>query len=394
MKKFNRIITIVLDSVGVGAAPDAADFGDIGADTLGHIAARTENFKIDNLRKLGIVNLHPLKGLEPVRSPMAYYTKLTEKSNGKDTMTGHWEIMGLYIEKPFQTFTESGFPDDLVQALEEKTGYKLIGNKSASGTEIIDELGEEHMRTKAMIVYTSADSVLQIAAHEEVFGLDELYRVCEIARELTMEDKWKVGRVIARPFIGDKAGSFKRTSNRHDYALKPFGKTVLDALQDVNVDVTSIGKIYDIFDGEGINHSIKTKSNFDGMEKTIEYVKGDSKGFCFVNLVDFDALWGHRRNVEGYAKELEQFDVQLGELLECLKEDDLLMLTADHGNDPTHVGTDHTRELVPLLFYSTSFTGSGLLNGSNTFASIGATVADNFGAKLPDYGSSYLSHLK
>lgn len=394
MKKFNRIITIVLDSVGVGAAPDAADFGDVGTDTLGHIAARTENFKIENLRKLGMVNLHPLKGLEPVRSPMAYYTKLTEKSNGKDTMTGHWEIMGLYIEKPFQTFTETGFPDDLVQALEEKTGYKLIGNKSASGTEIIDELGEEHMRTKAMIVYTSADSVLQIAAHEEVFGLDELYRVCEIARELTMEDKWKVGRVIARPFIGDKAGSFKRTSNRHDYALKPFGKTVLDALQDVNVDVTSIGKIFDIFDGEGINHSIKTKSNFDGMEKTIEYVKGDSKGFCFVNLVDFDALWGHRRNVEGYAKELEQFDVQLGELLECLKEDDLLMLTADHGNDPTHVGTDHTRELVPLLFYSTSFTGSGLLNGSDTFASIGATVADNFGAKLPEYGISYLNHLK
>jgi phosphopentomutase len=393
MKKFERIITIVLDSVGVGAAHDAAEFGDLNTDTLGHIAERTPNFKIEQLRQLGIVNLHPLKGLEPVREPKAYYTKLTEMSLGKDTMTGHWELMGLYIDTPFQTFTETGFPTDLIEALEAKTGYKVIGNKSASGTEIIDELGEEHMATKAMIVYTSADSVLQIAAHEDVFGLDELYRVCEIARKLTMEDKWKVGRVIARPFVGDKRGNFKRTSNRHDYALKPFGKTVLDHLQAIKVPVTSIGKIHDIFDGEGINTSIKTKSNQDGMEKTIEFVKSDAKGFCFVNLVDFDALWGHRRNVEGYAKELELFDSQLEELLDVLKEGDLLILTADHGNDPTHIGTDHTREVVPVLFYSKRFKGSGLLNGSDTFASIGATIADNFEAKAPEYGRSYLEYL-
>ena len=393
MRKFDRIITIVLDSVGAGAAPDAKAFGDLHTDTLGHIAEHTKNFKIDHLRTLGLVNLHPMVGLEPVRSPKAYYSKFIEKSLGKDTMTGHWEIMGLYIDKPFQTFTETGFPQDLIDELESRTGYKVIGNKSASGTEILDELGEEHMKTKAMIVYTSADSVLQIAAHEEIFGLEELYRVCEIARELTMQDQWKVGRVIARPFVGSRAGEFKRTANRHDYALKPFGKTVLDALQEVNVPVTSIGKINDIFDGEGINTSIKTKSNHDGMEKTIDYVKSDQKGFCFVNLVDFDALWGHRRNVEGYARELEAFDVQLGELLEALKVGDLLILTADHGNDPTHTGTDHTREVVPVLFYSKMFKGSGLLNSSNTFASIGATVTDNFNAKLPEYGDSYLSLL-
>lgn len=390
---YRRIFTVVLDSVGVGASADAQDYGDVGSDTLGHIAKANNGLNIPNLQKLGIVNLHPLTNLEPVSQPKAYFTKLSEKSLGKDTMTGHWEIMGLYIDKPFQTFTDTGFPAELLDALKERCGHDIIGNKSASGTEILDELGEEHMRTNAMIVYTSADSVLQIAAHEETFGLDELYRCCEIARELTMKDEWKVGRIIARPFLGARKGEFKRTSNRHDYALKPFGRTTLDELKDSGYDVISIGKINDIFDGEGVTKAIKTKSNHDGMVKTIETAKTDFNGLCFVNLVDFDALWGHRRDPIGYAKEIESFDVQLGELMNELREDDLLILTADHGNDPIFAGTDHTREMIPLLLYSKSHQGSGLLVG-DTFASIGKTIADNFNVKQPKYGKSYLKDLK
>ena len=392
MEKYQRIFTIVLDSVGVGASMDAIEYGDLGSDTLGHIAEANNGLRIPNLQELGIVNLHPLTNLLPSPQPKAYFTKLSEKSLGKDTMTGHWEIMGLYIDKPFQTFTDTGFPDELIQALKDKCGYDVIGNKSSSGTEILDELGEEHMRTNAMIVYTSADSVLQIAAHEETFGLDELYRCCEIARELTMKDEWKVGRIIARPFVGERKGEFKRTSNRHDYALKPFGKTTLDELKNGGIDVISIGKINDIFDGEGITKSIKTKSNHDGMVKTIETAKTNFKGLCFINLVDFDALWGHRRDPIGYAKELESFDIQLGELMQVLREDDLLILTADHGNDPIFQGTDHTREMIPLLMYSRKHLGSGLLV-SDTFASIGKTIADNFGVTQPEYGISYLKDL-
>jgi len=394
MKNYKRVFTIVLDSLGVGAMIDAATYNDEGADTLGHIVEQYPTIQIPHLIDLGLANLHPLKGIKPSQNPMAYYTKLSEMSNGKDTMTGHWELMGLLIDKPFQTFTDTGFPDDLIQALKDKTGYDIIGNKSASGTDILDELGEEHMRSKAMIVYTSADSVLQIAAHEEAFGLEELYRCCKIARELTMKDEWKVGRVIARPFLGPRKGEFKRTSNRHDYALKPFDKTVLDALKDRHFDVISIGKINDIFDSEGVTEAIKSKSNEDGMNKTIEVAQKDFEGLCFVNLVDFDALWGHRRNPVGYGQELELFDRQLGQFLNVLREDDLLILTADHGNDPTYRGTDHTREMIPFILYSKMNRGAGLLRSDCTFASLGATIADNFKVAMPQYGNSYLEYIK
>ena len=395
-KKYKRVFTIVIDSLGAGDAVDAAAFGDAGTDTLGHIAESVGNLHIPNLQKLGIANMKPLKNIAPVETPKAYYTRLNEASNGKDTMTGHWEMMGLHITKPFLTFTEHGFPKELIEELEKRTGHKVIGNKSASGTVILDELGEEEIATGHMIVYTSADSVLQICGNEETFGLDELYRCCEIARKITMKDEWKVGRVIARPYVGKKKGEFKRTSNRHDYALKPFGRTALNVLKDAGYDVISVGKIYDIFDGEGITESNRSKSSVHGMEQTIEIAQRDFTGLCFVNLVDFDALWGHRRNVTGYAQELERFDVKLGELLEVLKEDDLLIITADHGNDPTYTGTDHTREKVPFLEYSSSMKEPKKLKEASTFAIIGATITDNFGLSMPEgtIGSSILEELK
>lgn len=395
-KKYKRVFTIVIDSLGAGDAVDAAAFGDAGTDTLGHIAESVGNLHIPNLQKLGIANMKPLKNIAPVETPKAYYTRLNEASNGKDTMTGHWEMMGLHITKPFLTFTEHGFPKELIEELEKRTGHKVIGNKSASGTVILDELGEEEIATGHMIVYTSADSVLQICGNEETFGLDELYRCCEIARKITMKDEWKVGRVIARPYVGKKKGEFKRTSNRHDYALKPFGRTALNVLKDAGYDVISVGKIYDIFDGEGITESNRSKSSVHGMEQTIEIAQRDFIGLCFVNLVDFDALWGHRRNVTGYAQELERFDVKLGELLEVLKEDDLLIITADHGNDPTYTGTDHTREKVPFLAYSSSMKEPKKLKEASTFAIIGATITDNFGLSMPEgtIGSSILEELK
>lgn len=395
-KKYKRVFTIVIDSLGAGDAVDAAAFGDAGTDTLGHIAESVGNLHIPNLQKLGIANMKPLKNIAPVETPKAYYTRLNEASNGKDTMTGHWEMMGLHITKPFLTFTEHGFPKELIEELEKRTGHKVIGNKSASGTVILDELGEEEIATGHMIVYTSADSVLQICGNEETFGLDELYRCCEIARKITMKDEWKVGRVIARPYVGKKKGEFKRTSNRHDYALKPFGRTALNVLKDAGYDVISVGKIYDIFDGEGITESNRSKSSVYGMEQTIEIAQRDFTGLCFVNLVDFDALWGHRRNVTGYAQELERFDVKLGELLEVLKEDDLLIITADHGNDPTYTGTDHTREKVPFLAYSSFMKEPKKLKEASTFAIIGATITDNFGLSMPEgtIGSSILEELK
>jgi len=394
MKPFKRIITIVLDSVGVGAASDAADYGDEKSDTLGHIAEAVDGLNMPTIQTLGMGNLHPVRGIEPSASPLGYYGKMEEASVGKDTMTGHWEMMGLYIDKPFQTFTDTGFPDELIELLKKETGYNIVANKSASGTEILDEFGEHHMKTNDMIVYTSADSVLQIAAHEETFGLDELYRVCEIARKLTMEPQWRVGRVIARPFIGEGKGKFKRTSNRHDYALKPYGKTALDNLKEEGLDVISVGKIVDIFDGEGISEYYKSKSNEDGMNITIDLMDKDFTGLMYINLVDFDALWGHRRNPQGYAEELELFDRQLKVLIDKMQEDDLLVLTADHGNDPVHQGTDHTREMVFQIYYSKKFTGSGLLPMSRTFADIAATITDNFNVKHPPYGTSVLSYLK
>ena len=394
-KKYKRICTIVIDSLGVGAMPDAAEYGDAGTDTLGHISESVDSFVIPNLQKLGMANLHPLKQVEAVEKPLAHYGKLREASTGKDTMTGHWEMMGLHITKPFKTFTDTGFPPELIAELEERTGHKVIGNKAASGTAILDELAEEEIATGHMIVYTSADSVLQICGNEETFGLEELYRCCEIAREITMKDEWKVGRIIARPYVGKKKGEFKRTSNRHDYALKPYGRTALNALKDKGYDVISVGKIADIFDGEGITEANKSKSSVHGMEQTIEIAQKDFTGLCFVNLVDFDALWGHRRNPEGYAQELEKFDVKLGELLPLLREDDLLIITADHGNDPTHTGTDHTREKVPFIAYSPSMKENGQLPESDTFAIIGATIADNFGVDMPEgtIGYSVLDKL-
>lgn len=395
-ERYRRVFLIVVDSLGVGGAKDAADYGDLGSDTLGHISDCVEQFSIPNLQRLGMANLHPLRQVEPAQRPIGYYGRMNERSRGKDTMTGHWELMGLKTEKPFITFTETGFPPELIEELEKRTGHKVIGNKSASGTEILDELAEEEIATGHMIVYTSADSVLQICGNEETFDLAELYRCCEIARELTMRDEWKVGRVIARPYVGKKRGEFKRTSNRHDYAVPPFGKTVLDALKEKGLDVISVGKINDIFSGCGITEAFHSDSSVHGMEQTIEQAKRDFHGLCFVNLVDFDALWGHRRNPQGYAKELERFDKKLGELLELLGDKDLLLITADHGNDPTYKGTDHTREQVPLLAYSKSMVGFGDLPQTDTFAAVGATIAENFQCGMPEgtIGESILDEIK
>lgn len=394
--RFNRVFVIVLDSLGIGAMADAAKFDDVGADTLGHISDTVEHLNIPNLQKMGLANLKALKQVKPVAAPTAYYMAMNEASNGKDTMTGHWEMMGIRTDKPFITFTEHGFPKELIDELQKRCGRQIIGNKAASGTVILDELGEQEINEGKLIVYTSADSVLQICGNEETMGLDNLYHYCEIARELTMRDEWRVGRVIARPYVGKKRGEFKRTSNRHDYALKPTGPTVLNALKDAGYDVISVGKINDIFVGEGITESNHSDSSVHGMQQTIDIAKRDFKGLCFTNLVDFDALWGHRRNPVGYGEEIEKFDRKLGELLPVLREDDLLILTADHGNDPTYKGTDHTREQVPFLAYSPSDIGSGALRTSDTFAVIGATIADNFDVKMPEgtIGTSLLDQIK
>lgn len=392
---YQRIFVIVLDSLGVGAMPDSKEYGDIGVDTFGHIGEKMGTMQIPNLQKLGMANLHSIPGVEPVEQPLGVYTKLRERSLGKDTMTGHWEMMGLYITKPFITFTENGFPDELIKELEKETGRKVIGNKSASGTVILDELGEEEIQKGHLIVYTSADSVMQICGNEETMGLENLYHYCEIARKLTMKDEWKVGRVIARPYVGKKKGEFVRTSNRHDYALKPFSKTVLNALKEEKYDVISVGKIYDIFDGEGLTESNKSKSSMHGMEQTIEKARSDFKGLCYTNLVDFDALWGHRRNPIGYGQEIERFDKKLGELLEVMRNDDLLIITADHGNDPTYTGTDHTREKVPFIAYSPSMKQGKPIEEQDTFAVIGATIAKNFNVPMPEgtIGHSILEEL-
>ena len=395
-KKYKRVFTVVIDSLGIGALPDSEQYGDHGVNTLAHIADSVDTFKIPNLQKLGLGNLCPMKQVAPVDKPMAVYTKLAEMSTGKDTKTRHWEMMGLHITTPFQTFTETGFPKELIDELEKRTGHKVIGNKSSSGTVILDEFAEEEIATGNMIVYTSADSVLQICGHEESFGLDELYRCCEIARELTMKEEWRVGRIIARPYLGNKVGEFKRTSNRHDYALKPYSETALDALKTENFDVISVGKISDIFCDEGITESNRSKSSVHGMEQTIEIAKRDFTGLCFTNLVDFDALWGHRRNPVGYAQELERFDEKLGILLETLGQDDLLIITADHGNDPTYEGSDHTREYVPFLAYSPSMAEGKEIETQSTFAVIGATIADNFNVAMPKntIGHTILNELK
>lgn len=391
IKSFKRIHLVVLDSVGIGEAPDAKAFGDEGADTLGHIAEHMNGLNMPHVEKMGLSNIEPVKGIDKVEKPSAFYGKMEEASVGKDTMTGHWELMGLNIDQPFRVYP-NGFPQTLITELEERTGRKVIGNKPASGTEILDELGQEHMETGAIIVYTSADPVLQIAAHEEIIPLAELYEICEIARELTLSPEYLVGRIIARPFLG-QPGNFKRTTNRHDYALKPFERTVMNELQDADYDVIAIGKISDIFNDEGVTESIRTVDNMDGMDKLSEVVRKDFHGLSFLNLVDFDALFGHRRDPKGYGEALEAFDERLPEVLKALTDEDLLILTADHGNDPTFPGTDHTREYVPLLVYSPRFSEGKELTTSHTFADVGATIAENFNVKLPQFGRSFLNQL-
>lgn len=392
MQNFNRVFLIVMDSVGIGEAPDAEQFNDKGADTLGHIATHMDGLNMPNMAKLGLSNIREVKGIEKAAEAQAHYTKMQEASNGKDTMTGHWEIMGLNIQQPFRTFPD-GFPKELINKLEEKTGRKVIANKPASGTEIIEELGKEHMETGALIVYTSADSVLQIAAHEDIVPIEEQYEICETARELTLDEKYMVGRVIARPFTG-KPGNFQRTSNRHDYALKPFGRTVMNDLKDADYDVIALGKISDIYDGEGVTEAIRTADNEDGMTKLVDTMANNFNGLNFLNLVDFDAKYGHRRDPEGYGKALEAFDARLPEVLNRLEDDDLLIITADHGNDPIHHGTDHTREYVPLLIHHKNVNEGKHLALRETFADIGATVAENFNVTMPEHGNSFLKEIK
>mgnify|MGYP000213164099 CR=1 FL=1 len=391
-KKFKRVFLIVMDSVGIGESPDAKDYDDKGADTLGHIAQSVNGLNMPNMEALGLGNIREIKGIQPVEKPLAFYTKMQELSVGKDTMTGHWEMMGLYIDTPFQTFP-NGFPEEIIHKVEEKTGRKVIGNKPASGTEIIEELGQEHMKNGSLIVYTSADSVFQIAAHEEIIPLEELYEICKFCRELLNDPKYMVGRVIARPFIG-KPGTFERTPNRHDYALKPFGRTVMNELKEEGYDVIAIGKISDIFSGEGVTQSFHTVSNMDGMDQLLKSMEIDFTGLSFLNLVDFDAKYGHRRNPQGYARALEEYDARLLEVLEKLRDEDLLIITADHGNDPTHHGTDHTREYVPLLVYHKGIQQGSSLPTRKSFADIGKTIAEDFKVKSPKYGKSFLKEIK
>ena len=390
---FKRIFTIVIDSVGIGALPDAKDFGDEGTNTIRNIALSEGGITLPTMASLGYGNLSDIPGVPKVKDTVGSYTKMAEISNGKDTMTGHWEIMGLKIETPFRTFTDTGFPESLIKKLEEKSGRSIVGNKAASGTEIIKELGPHHVETGDLIVYTSADSVLQIAAHEDVVSVEELYDICETARELTREDPYTLGRIIARPFKGDAENGFERTANRHDYALKPYGKTTLNYLEEAGYTVAAFGKIEDIYDGEGITESKRQKDNDEGMANFTEYAKRSFEGLAYLNLVDFDAKYGHRRDPAGYKKAMEAFDAELEVLMKEMKEDDLLMVTADHGNDPTHTGTDHTREYVPLLVYSPSLKGKAL-PVRETFADIGATISDNFSVTMPDHGKSFLSELK
>ncbi len=380
--RFNRIFVIVMDSLGIGAMEDAARFGDAGTNTFVHISQKNHGLNIPTLNRLGLRDLGEVIGTTTVSHPQSYVVKLNEASNGKDTMTGHWEMMGILTTKPFKTFTDTGFPKELIQELEEKTGHKIIGNYASSGTEILKELGEQQKRDNSLIVYTSADSVLQIAAHEETTPVQELYRCCEIAREICNRPEYLLGRIIARPFIGKDANSFKRTPNRHDLALSPTGITTMDLLKDHGLMTSCVGKISDIFNGVGVSETTKTVSNIDGMNKTIGIAKNkEFKGLCFVNLVEFDSEFGHRRDPIGYARAIETFDVQLEELLSVVKDDDLIMVTADHGNDPTHTGTDHTREKVPLLVYNAKFAHGRLLNERKSFADIGMTILENFQIK-------------
>lgn len=389
--KFKRIFLIVLDSLGVGEAIDADKYDDIGANTLGNIN-KNYNLFIPNLKKLGF--LYTLEMNKNNTDVDAYYTIAHPSNPGKDTLTGHYEMMGVKMEHPYKTFSKTGFPEDLIKEIEKRTGRKVIGNIAASGTEIIQELGEQQIQQGSLIIYTSNDSVLQVAAHEKIIPLDMLYKYCEIIRDITTKPEWKVGRVIARPFVGSKKGEFKRTTNRKDFSLKPPMITVLDNLKQKGLSVIAIGKIYDIFNGEGITKKIVSGNNKEGLDKIIDIMDKNFTGLCFANLNDFDTLYGHRRNISGYAETIEALDVEIPVMLNKLNTDDLLIITADHGNDPSFRGTDHTRENTPVLVYSRIFRTPQRLDELNTFADIGATISDNFDTDKPIIGNSFLEKLK
>ncbi|QUH26591.1 phosphopentomutase [Serpentinicella alkaliphila] len=381
----NRVVLFIMDSVGIGELPDAKDFGDVGANTLGNIIEQEGGIELPNLLSLGLGNIG-IKGLEPIVTPLGAFGKSDEVSNGKDTTTGHWELSGLHLTQPFNTFPE-GFPIHIIEKYEEMIGRKILGNKPASGTAILDELGEEHMKTGHPIVYTSADSVFQIAAHEEVIPLEQLYDFCKKARELMMGDV-AVARIIARPFVG-KPGEFVRTPNRKDYSLDPFGETVLDTVKNSGLDVIAVGKINDIFNGKGITEYAKTKNNIEGIEKTIEYLNKGNKGIIFTNLVDFDSEYGHRRDAAGYRKALEEMDKKIPEILNALKPNDIIIFTADHGNDPTFKGTDHTREYIPILIYGQNIKAGANIGVRKSFADIAATIADLLNVTWTGKGESF-----
>lgn len=385
-----RAIVIVLDSVGMGELPDAANYGDVGSNTLGNIAKSIENFSLPNLQEIGLGHIDGIIGFQKVKEPKGSFGKMQELSPGKDTTTGHWELMGIKLQQPFPTYPK-GFPENVINAFEKAIGTKCIGNCVASGTEIIKRLGDEHVKSGCPIVYTSADSVFQIAAHEEIIPLEKLYDMCKMAREILIGEH-AVGRVIARPFIGT-SGDYTRTSNRHDFSLEPLGITALDIVKAANMKVKAVGKIKDIFTGKGITDFVYTKNNSEGLDRTIEYLKEDFEGFLFTNLVDFDMLFGHRNDVEGYANALREFDTRLPQILENLKDEDILFITADHGCDPTTESTDHSREYIPLLIYGKNIKAGVNLGIRTGFSDLGTTITDYLGLKPTPYGTSFLSQI-
>jgi phosphopentomutase len=388
---FNRFILMVLDSLGVGEMPDAAAWGDVGADTLGHIL-ESRKVSLPNMQALGLGNIRPLANVAAVENAIGSFGRCALFSNGKDTTTGHWEMAGIVLEKAFPTFP-NGFPERIINRfVEEAKVSGVLGNVPASGTEIIKELGEEHIKTGKPIVYTSADSVFQIAAHEEVIPLERLYEICEIARNI-LDGEDKVGRVIARPFLGTSADNFKRTENRHDYAVPPPNDNLLPALSEKGLDVICIGKVASIYDSFGVTKDVPAKNNDQAIDQTINILNEESRGLIFSNLVDFDMLYGHRRDVEGYANALEHFDKRLPEIQNAMREGDVLIITADHGNDPTMPGSDHTREYAPLIVYGKTSKAGVNLETRKSLADIGQTIAENFGVRL-NAGESFLSNLK
>lgn len=385
-----RVILIVLDSVGIGEMRDASDYGDLGSDTLGNTSKAVGGISLPNMEKMGLGHIQGIKNINRVDNPTGSFGKCAELSIGKDTVTGHWEIAGVVLREPLNTYP-NGFPEEIIKEFEEKVGRKVIGNKVASGTEIIKELGEEHIKTGCPIIYTSADSVFQIAAHEEVISLEELYKMCKIAREMFVEEK-AIGRIIARPFIGEE-GNFTRTANRRDFALDPFGKTMLDYIKEKGLSVMAVGKIEDIYNKKGITDAVHIKGNMDGVDKTIDYMKKEKEGLIFTNLVDFDMLYGHRNDFQGYAKALVDFDNRVPEIISNMKDDDVLVLTADHGCDPTTESTDHSREYIPVLAYGKEIKSGIDIGVRKSFSDIGKTILELLGIENELYGESFVKEI-